>query len=512
MEVPRTGVKSPRTSGQAWLARVWDGRAVPVLRDLKTAWHDPAVKRGVLGSCLLFVGSLSPAYLPQSSPLWAPMRALGLDNWPVPVVETVAAVVAVALIVEAWLRLRHVVYVRIKHWAVGVWWSLPLLAAPPVFSHDAYGYAAEGWLLRNGLSPYENAISVLPGPFADQAAWVWRYDTAMYPPLSLRMFEGMVVVGGQDPYWSTLAMRIPALVGVALIWYYLPRIARRIGVDAAFTAWLAAINPLLLIDLVGGMHNDALMMGLVVTALWLALNGRFWVAAVVVGVAASIKQPALLAAFPVAMLGHPWRSWAWRDTSRALVRLAASFGVTIGVFVGISFVSGLGFGWVNAAAVPGKIVNPAPVTMIAAGVRWLLAGAGGVGAGDVAYETIRAAGLALSFAVIAALALTVGRRRPITLLCWGYLVFAFGGLALNSWYLTWGGALLPLARPSERTVSAAVIVTAISLVFEAGYLAWRNDAFALGFAGLVLMGAIVWYDMIRRGQATAARGREVAHA
>jgi len=476
-----------------------------------TAWREAAVKRGVLGSCLLFLGSLSPAYLPQSSPWWAPMRALGLDNWAARAVETAAVVVGVVLMVEAWLRLRPSVCTRIKHWAIGVWWSLPMLAAPPIFSHDAYGYAAEGWLLRNGLNPYENPFSVLPGPFADQAAWVWRYDTAMYPPLSLRMFEGMVVVGGQNPYYSTLAMRIPALVGVALIWYFLPRIAHRIGVDVPFAAWFAAINPLLLIDLVGGMHNDALMMGLVFGALWLALRGRFWPAAVLVGVAASIKQPALLAAFPVALNGHPWLSFKWRDTSRALARLVASFGVTIGVFVGISLVSGLGFGWVDAMGVPGKVVNLAPFTLVAAGVRLIFSFVGWPDGGDVAYDVIRDAGVILSLVTMAWLALTMGRKRPIAFLSWGYLVFAFGGTALNSWYLTWGGSLLPLARPGERTVRAAVIVTSVLLVYEAGNLAWRNDAFAFGFAGLGLVGALIWYHFARRGAVVAPGDKEASH-
>ena len=490
----------------------WRGADVgSVLRDLGVAWRHPAVKRGVLGSCLLFLGSLSPAYLPQSSPWWEPMRALGLDNWVARAVETTAVVAAVVLIIEAWLRLRSVVYTRIKHWAVGVWWSLPMLFAPPIFSHDAYGYAAEGWLLRNGLNPYENPISVLPGPFADQAAWVWRYDIAMYPPLSLRMFEGLVVVGGQNPYYATLAMRIPALIGVALIGYYLPRIARRLGVDVPFTAWFATVNPLLLIDFVGGMHNDALMIGLVITALWLALNGRFWVAAILVGVAASIKQPGLLAAFAVALIGHPWRTFRWPDTSRALPRLLLSFGVTIAVFVGISLVSGLGFGWVNAMGVPGKVVNLAPFTLLAAGVRLLFDAVGWTG-GDLAYEIVRNAGLVLSFAAMIGLALRVGRTRPITFLSWGYLAFAFGGVALNSWYLTWGGSLLGLTRPSERTVGVAVVVTSVLLVYEAGNLAWRNDAFALGLAGLGLVGALVWYHIVRHGPAAASGKKEVAHA
>lgn len=128
-----------------------------------------------------------------------PIRAVGLDSWFGRVAGTALVVAAVALLVEAWFRLRPRLYHEVKHWPITLLWSIPLLFAPPIFSHDAYGYAAEGWVLHNGLNPYDVPISALPGAFADQAAWLWRYHTAMYPPLSLEMFRGIVVASGNDP-------------------------------------------------------------------------------------------------------------------------------------------------------------------------------------------------------------------------------------------------------------------------------------------------------------------------
>ncbi len=102
----------------------------------------------------------------------------------------------------------------------------------------------------------------------------------MYPPLSLEMFHGLVILAGNNPYYSAMAMRMPALLGVGLIAYFLPRLATRMGADPQMTAWFSTINPLVIIDLVGGAHNDGLMMGLVVLALWLAFNDKFWWAAI----------------------------------------------------------------------------------------------------------------------------------------------------------------------------------------------------------------------------------------
>jgi alpha-1,6-mannosyltransferase len=449
-----------------------------------------------VGSALLFLGSLTPAYLPQNSPWWDSMRGLGLDNWPAKAFGTGLVVAGVALLVEAWFKLRPSLYHEVKHWPITLLWSLPLLLAPPIFSHDAYAYAAEGWLLQNGLNPYTNPISVLPGPFADQAAWLWRYTTAMYPPLSLEMFHGLVILAGNNPYYSAMAMRIPALVGVALIAYFLPRLAIRMGADVQMTAWFSTVNPLVIIDFVGGAHNDALMMGLVVLALWLAFRQRFWWAAVLVGVAACIKQPAILAFYPVALIGHPWRTFRWRDTSRALGRLMLSLGVSVAAFVAISLASGLGFGWIGAADVPGRVVTLAPFTLVGAGLQFVLDYLGQPGAGEAAMIGFRSLGLVLTALCIGWLGLTVGRRRPVTFLSWSYLVFAFGGIALNSWYLTWGGLLLPLTKPNERITGTAVTVTTVLLAYGAGNLAWRNDAVALGFAGLALILVLLY----RHGQ------------
>ena len=467
-------------------------RLAGIGRDLAHAWRFPAVRRGFAGTVCIFLGSLSPAYLPQNSPWWEPMRALGLDTWPTRILGTALVVAGMVLLVAAWFRLRLSLYRHMKHWAICLIWSLPLLLAPPTFSHDAYGYAALGWLLRNGLNPYEHPISVLPGAFADQFAWAWRYDTSMYPPLSLQIFHGVVALAHNNPYVSAVAMRIPALVGVALIVYLLPRIAYRLGADPQMTAWFATINPLLIIDFVGGAHNDALMMGVVALALWLATLGRFLPAAVAVGLAASIKQPALLAFYPVALIGHPWLTFGWRDTLRSLGRLGAALGVAALTFAGITWLTGLGYGWVYAADVPGKIVTIAPFSLLGAGLNALLTGLGQPELGAALASGIRVLGLVLTAAVMLWLALGLGRRRPVTFLSWSWLAFAFGGLSLHSWYLTWGGLLLPLTHPNRKVISGAVIVTTVLLAYAAGSLAWFNDAVALALAGGALLFMLAW--------------------
>lgn len=71
--------------------------------------------------------------------------------------------------------------------------------APPIFSHDAYSYAAQGWLVHNGINPYDAGPGVLPGSFADQVSWVWRDTPAPYGPLSLQLQHLVVELTGFRP-------------------------------------------------------------------------------------------------------------------------------------------------------------------------------------------------------------------------------------------------------------------------------------------------------------------------
>lgn len=468
------------------------------LADMGAAIRLGPVRGGLLGTALLAVGSFTPAYLPASSPYWAPARALGLDGDGVKAVGTALVIAAVGLLMMAWFNLRPTIYVDVKHWAVLLWWSLPLLLAPPIFSHDAYSYAAQGWLIHNGLNPYESAPGYLPGPFADQVAWVWRYTSAPYGPLALQISHGLVLLAGLNPYYSAVLHRLPALLGVALIVYFLPRIAHLMNVDARGVAWFSTINPLLVIDFVGGAHNDALMVGCVVAALHLAYRGGMFWALVLLGVGSAIKQPAILAVFPVAVIGSGWASWQVRHLARFALRLAYAFAVAIGTFAAISWASGLGFGWMNAVTVPGMILTMAPFSLLGYGVQQLVNLITGDPGGQLVWKAAQTLGLALSAGLVVWLAVTRSRTRPVTFLSWAYLIFASFGPALHPWYLTWGGLLLPLTRPSPRVWRIAAAIVSILLIYDAGNLAWRNEMVGLALAALAAA-AIVLYRLRIRG-------------
>ena len=75
---------------------------------------------------------------------------------------------------------------------------------------------------------------------------------------------------GYDPFWGALAQRAIAVLALVAAAALLLRLADLLGVDRGWTLWCGVLNPLVLLHLVGGAHNDAPMIAVTVAALYLA--------------------------------------------------------------------------------------------------------------------------------------------------------------------------------------------------------------------------------------------------
>ncbi|MDR0285572.1 MAG: polyprenol phosphomannose-dependent alpha 1,6 mannosyltransferase MptB [Propionibacteriaceae bacterium] len=443
-------------------------------REFGVAWAQFPVRVGLLGTLIIAVGSLTPAYLPQASPMWPVLRMIGLAGQLGRIGGTILTVSGVFLLVDSWFRLRHREYGHLNPFAVVGLWSLPFLVAPPLFSHDMYSYGAQGWMIHNGQNPYDGGPALVPGPFADYAPWVWRFTPAPYGPLALQISHLVVDLSGGRPWLAALLMRIPAILGVVAVLVLLPRIADRLGVARRHVVWFACLNPLLVIDYVGGGHNDAWMMGLVVVALWLALRPRWWPwAAMIIGVAAGIKQPAALAAVFLPFLAAADTGTRPRDWARAAGRAGASVAIAVAVFVGLTFATGLGFGWIGALGVPGTVASVSPAFLIGVLLQTIFSPGGTFWLTLVARITMAAAVLVVVYVTV-----RYGRRQPLKALAWSWLAVALGAQALHSWYLLWGGLLLPFAKPRRGVPQAAAWVVILLLCYAAVNLGDRNGVFA----------------------------------
>lgn len=439
-------------SGQVLVRRVFNRVAVVDL-------PRQCLLLGLAGSVALAAGGLTAGALPMADAL-----VPGTGGAAIGLVSTYFGLV---LLVAAWLLLGRAVRgpappgPRALLLTLAVW-AAPLLPAPPLFSRDVYSYLAQGAMVDARVDVYVHGPALLGGPLAAEVAPVWRYTPAPYGPVSLAFETAIANVSRAEVSAGVFGMRLVALLGVALMILALPALARRCGTDPAAALWLGALNPLLLLHLVGGAHNDAVMMGLLGAGL-VAATGR-WPAcgAVLVTLAALVKAPAALGLLAVAALWAGLLTGRWRRTRAA----AATAALALGTTAAATAVAGTGYGWITALATP---VSPDNWALTSALGRATEAGLDAVGSGlaPLATPAWHALGLLATAVTVSVVWLRASRSRPVYALGLSLTAVAVLGPAIRPWYLLWGLFLLAAAAPSgpvRRAVAAASGVLALAVL------------------------------------------------
>ena len=145
-------------------------------------------------------------------------------------------------------------------------WLAPLLLSVPVFSRDTYSYLAQGALLRDGFDPYVVGPIDNPNSLLDNVSPIWTTTTAPYGPAFILVAKFVTMLVGNDVVAGTMLLRLCMLPGLALLIWAAPRVARHVGADGAAALWICVLNPLVIIHLMGGVHNEMLMVGLMMAA------------------------------------------------------------------------------------------------------------------------------------------------------------------------------------------------------------------------------------------------------
>ena len=459
---------------------------------LQRAWADPMVRRGTLGMALVGVGSLTPTFLPPKAPVIEQLHLQWFGEGVGRFAATALLIAGLALLVDAWLRMRPRDGRRVPS-LTWVFWSLPVLLAPPLFSRDAYSYAAQGLIVQRGLDPYAYGPYWVPGQYADQVDPMWMLTPAPYGPLALQVQHVVVTITGDNAYLAAVFMRLPALAAVALLAWALPRLAKRFGVSPSHALWLAVLNPLVIMHFVGGAHGDAVMVALVVLALYVASLGRFWVGAALIAAAATYKQTGALALVGVIGMAMQADGTAGLGASarlRSLIRHGVSLTlVTVTSFAVITAATGLGWGWTSNLSVPASLRSLiAPPTFVGASIEWFMNLAGmPLATAAAAVPIAQSIGLLVGLVSITVIVWRVAPRKPVLAAAGALLALVASGPVIHPWYLLWGGVLLGAARLSERATRAVIFVTLFFVTYGAVDATLSNGTWALGVSAAIWM-------------------------
>lgn len=419
------------------------------------------VVAGLIGAVLVAAGSLVTSVVPDSSWLASiPLRSSLAGR-----MTGLAVVVAgLGLMVRGWLTIGRRVLAtpadqRHRHRVgrVAVLWAAPLLLGPPLFSRDAWSYAAQGAMVARGFDPYATGPGVLSGRIVEAVDPMWLWTPAPYGPIPLG-YGGLVARLTADPYALMLAHRLLAIAGLWLIAISIPRIAAACRTDPVVTTWLVVVNPLTITHGIGAAHNDLLMIGLGCYAVTHASAGRWGTAAVLAGAAAAVKLPGGLVVIAIAAVMSPL---AARVRAR-VASLVIAGAVAVLTLVTIGELTGVGSGWAGALGVPGMVRSPFSIAnLVGLGTTGVLDLAGLEGPAGHAFGVFRLAGIGVALGLVAVLALRSSVHHAIRAVGVALLAIVLLGPTAHDWYFLWCLPFLAAARPSRRLTTALAGVSVI---------------------------------------------------
>jgi alpha-1,6-mannosyltransferase len=372
-------------------------------------------------------------------------------------------------------------------------WIVPLLVIAPLFSRDVYSYVAQGEMMSHHISPYHYGPGVLGAtPAVSLVDRLWINTPAPYGPLFMQIDGMLTSLSAHHELVNVIFLRLLALVGVGLMALGITSLARSHGRDAAYVLTLAILNPVTVLHLVGGAHNDALMLGLLVCGIAVARRGRPVAGIVLCALATAVKVPAAVGVIYIA--------WEWMGAGipfRARVRPLLTAGLISGGVMGfLSLVTGLGWSWILNLGAPGTVRSwVAPAT----------------GAGIVFTDAAHLVGIGVPLQTMLTVTRTLGLGVALGAGLWllwrsekigslqaiglTLLLVVVLGPVVQPWYLSWGLVLLaPVAEGKIRSLIIGLSVASAFIGLPGGaklvHLLLGADPLQVAVALLVCLGIL----------------------
>jgi hypothetical protein len=424
---------------------------------------------GALGTTAILVGALlgGPSFESHLPGAWffgmpgGPLGWLGTNETLPPVAALALVFGGLILLTRVWLGfLRYLKSnegfpVKRVVLIVAIW-AVPLLLAPPLFSRDVYTYAAQGEMVSHHINPYVYGPNVLGStPFNSFNDSFWANNPSPYGPAFLALDGGVDQASGHNFLIDMTLLRLVEVAGIALMVAATPTLARWAKRDPAHAVLLGAGSPLVLLSLLAGDHNDALMVGLLMAGLAVAKRFGTVPGVIICALAAGVKSPAALA-----VLFFGW-VWAGPDASvrRRIGHTAVAGLIALATLELIALLSGFGWGWIKTTTTAAAaFTGVTPINVVARGASILTH----VLQVPVSTTHLHPVFEVLGLLVAAYVAYRLLRRAPqdgvVRCLGLALLVFALLSPIVWAWYVTWG-VVVAAAAATPRMRSSLILIS-----------------------------------------------------
>jgi len=309
---------------------------------------------------------------------------------------------------------------------------------PPLLSHDIYSYVDYARLgALHGIDPYVRGPAAAPADPAF-AQVTWPHTPSAYGALFTLATYPLAWLPVSAAVWVLKIVAGASVLGLAAI---CARLAPQRGVDPLRAAVFVALNPLVLVQVVGGGHNDALAMLLAMLGVAGVLGATEASAGAALVVAVAIKASTAFLA-PFALLGAGRRG-----------RLMLGAALALSAALAISYLA-FGWHWLQAIGLAGENQSKTSHLSIPSTAARL------TGLGK---EPVRAAALTLYAALFAYLLAWTWRGGDwLRAAAWASFGLLLATSWLLPWYLIWTLPLAALSR-DRRLQFLVLALTAFQL-------------------------------------------------
>jgi alpha-1,6-mannosyltransferase len=297
----------------------------------------------------------------------------------------------------------------------------------------------------HGLDPYAHPPAAAPADPAF-AEVEWTDTTSAYGPLFTLATYPLAKLPVDAAVYALKAASAAAVLAIAVL---VARLAPARGVDPLRAAAFVALNPLVLVHVVGGPHNDALavlLMTLGVAGILTAREvsaGAAFAAAITVKASTAVTLPfAIAAQLRPTGLKRPLLD-RFRPAGGVLVGMAATVAI-IGLAAWLAF----GWNWLDAFALAGENQGRTSYMSIPITTARLT---------GLDPDAVRAAALLIYAALVASLLLWTYRGNDwLRAAAWATTGLLLASAWLLPWYLLWPLPLAALSR--DRLLQALLLV------------------------------------------------------
>ncbi len=194
----------------------------------------------------------------------------------------------------------------------GYFFRLIFIVSLPILSDDFYRFIWDGRLTLEGVNPF----SILPSQLINNPAVAIKgldhklfehLDSpdfySVYPPVCQFIFWLAAMIGGSNILVSVIAIRIFILAAEYGTIHFLRKLFKIYGFEEKYTA-IYFLNPLVIIELAGNLHFEALMIFFVIVAVYAMKKENYLLSGALFGLAISTKLlPLMLLPFFIKRIG-----------------------------------------------------------------------------------------------------------------------------------------------------------------------------------------------------------------